>query len=147
MKHPLSRGRAMAALLAALAATAPLANAVTPDSTARVIALSDNAFAGSSVNVLANVHQTLFTEGIYQYAAWYAADGSLTLAKRRLGEDRWEIRASPYKGDVKDAHNHIALAVDGAGYVHVAFDHHNNPLRYARGKAPGSIELSALGPM
>jgi hypothetical protein len=31
--------------------------------------------------------------------------------------------------------------VDGAGYLHVAWDHHNNPLRYARSVAPGALEL------
>ena len=31
--------------------------------------------------------------------------------------------------------------MDGDGFLHVAWDHHNNPLNYARGTAPGSLEL------
>ena len=141
--------RAIAAIgavwaLSALLATAPApVQAQTPAPGARIIALDAQAWSGSSVNVLAGVRQTLFTDGAHQYAAYYAADGGLTLAKRRLGDTRWETRQTGHKGNVSDAHNHIALVVDGAGYLHLSWDHHNNPLRYARAKAPGSLELEA----
>ena len=62
--------------------------AVTADSTVRIIPLDAKAWAGSSVNVLANVRQTLFTEGVFQYAGYHGADGMLMLAKRRIGEDQ-----------------------------------------------------------
>lgn len=114
---------------------------LTADSTARLIPITDKAWAGSSVNVLAGVHQTLFTESTYQYTAFYNAEGYLTLGKRRLGEDRWQLHKTTYKGNVKDAHNHISLVVDGDNYLHVAWDHHNNALHYARGVAPGSLLL------
>jgi hypothetical protein len=48
---------------------------------------------------------------------------------------------------VRDAHNAIGIAVDGRGVLHVAWDHHNSPLRYARGIAPGSLELGETIPM
>ncbi|MBE2214215.1 MAG: BNR-4 repeat-containing protein, partial [Opitutaceae bacterium] len=35
----------------------------------------------------------------------------------------------------------VALAVDGAGVLHVAWDHHGNALNYARATAPESLEL------
>ncbi|MEO7495089.1 MAG: BNR-4 repeat-containing protein [Massilia sp.] len=133
--------RLMGLAILALVGASPLALAVTADSTARIIPLDARAFAGSSVNVLANVRHTLFTEGVYQYAAYYAADGYMMLAKRRLGEDQWQLQKTAFKGNVNDAHNHISIVVDGAGYLHVSWDHHVNPLHYARGKAPGSIEL------
>jgi hypothetical protein len=34
------------------------------------------------------------------------------------------------------------MMVDGEGYVHLSWDHHNNQLRYARSKTPGSLELT-----
>ena len=121
--------------------------AVSPDSSARIIPLDARAWSGSSVNVLANVRQTLFTEGVIQYAGYYLADGALMLAMRRIGEDQWQIRKTAFKGNVNDAHNHISLVVDGAGYLHVAWNHHGSPLHYARGKAPGSLELGPVASM
>ena len=37
--------------------------------------------------------------------------------------------------------------VDGAGYLHMAWDLHNDPLHYCRSTAPGSLELTAQMPM
>ncbi len=111
-------------------------------STARVLPLADNAYAGSSINVVANSRQSLFTEGRTQYAAFYDADGFMVLAKRTIGEDRWQTQRTAHKGNVADAHNSISLAVDGAGYLHVSWNHHVSPLHYARSIAPGSLELA-----
>jgi rhamnogalacturonyl hydrolase YesR len=118
-----------------------------PATTARVISLADAAWAGSSINVVANIRQALFTEGRTQYAAFYDAQGFMVLGKRMLGSDTWETRRSVYKGNVADAHNSISLVVDGAGFVHVSWDHHSNPLNYARSVAPGSLELGPKVPM
>jgi rhamnogalacturonyl hydrolase YesR len=115
--------------------------ALTTESTARLIPVTDKAWAYSPVAPLAGAHQTLFTDGVYQYTAFYDAEGYLTLGKRRLGEDHWQLQKANHKASVKDAHDHISLVVDGEHYVHLAWDHHNNPLHYARGKAPGSLEL------
>lgn len=109
--------------------------------TPRSILLADNAFSGSSVNVLAGVRQTLYTDSIYQYAGFYNGEGRLVLAKRRLGEDHWQKQVTPFSGNVNDAHNHISLVVDGNGFLHVAWDHHNNALRYARSVTAGSLTL------
>ena len=140
---------ALVVTLAASAALAPRAQAVTaaPGSTARILPIAPDAFAGSAVNVIAQLQNTLFTAGDTQFAAFYAADGAVVLARRPLGADTWETRRTLYRGDVADAHKTIALAVDGAGYLHVAWDHHMDPLRYARGVAPGSLELGPKQPM
>ena len=39
-----------------------------------------------------------------------------------------------------------SLSMD-RGVLHVAWDHHNSPLRYARGDAPGSLDLGETIPM
>lgn len=114
---------------------------LTLGSSARLIPVADKAWAGSSVNVLAGVHQTLFTESTYQFTAFYDAEGYLTLGKRRLGEDRWQLHKTVHRGNVRDTHNHVSLVVDGDKYLHVAWDHHNNVLHYARSIAPGSLQL------
>jgi hypothetical protein len=33
---------------------------------------------------------------------------------------------------------------DGDGYLHISWDHHGDPLHYARSKAPGSPELETM---
>ena len=133
--------------------TAPAAVPLTAGG-AEIVPILDAAYAGSSVNVVANVRQTLFTHGDTQYAGFYDAAGFMVLARRRVPPASagtpviiWETLQSEHQGNVADAHNAISLVVDGDGYVHVAWDHHGNPLNYARGKAPGGLELLPPQPM
>ena len=130
-----------AALLVALLTVMP-ARADDTESvrTARLVPLTAEAYAGSSVNVVAGA-QPLYTDSVHQYAAFYNADARLMLAKRRLGEDDWDTSVTSFTGNVKDAHNSISLIVDGEGYLHLAWDHHNNPLNYAVSEQPGSLSL------
>lgn len=111
---------------------------------ATLVTIDNNAWAGSSVNVLAGVRQSVFTEGNVQYAGFYNQQGYLVLAKRALDNETWQTRVSPYQANVVDAHNHLSLVVDGSGFLHVSFDHHNTPLKYAVAVAPGSLELGEL---
>ena len=71
--------------------------------------------------------------------AFYDENGKLVLVKRKLGtavqSRAWLIRPSQYTGDVEDAHKSISIAVDGAGYLHVAWNHHNSRLQYCRSTA------------
>ena len=39
--------------------------------------------------------------------------------------------------------NSISIVHDGEGYLHISWDHHNDPLRYARSIEPESIILGA----
>lgn len=65
----------------------------------------------------------------------------MVLAKRKLDSDQWQKMITPYKGNVKDAHNSISIAIDSKGYIHVSWDQHDTQLRYAKSKAPLSLEL------
>jgi rhamnogalacturonyl hydrolase YesR len=112
-----------------------------PEAGTRTLPIAGNGFAASSVNAISGLQSTLFTDGRQQFAAFYAADGTLVLARRTLGSDVWETRPTQFKGNVSDAHNTVALAVDGAGFLHVAWDHHANPLHYAKSTAPHSLVL------
>lgn len=104
-------------------------------------------YSGTSVNVAIFRTNSIVSDGDTQYVCFYDPEGYVTLAKRKHGSDKWEIKRSQYKGNVKDAHNVISMGIDGNGYLHVAFDHHGHPLHYAKGVAPGSIELGELRPM
>jgi hypothetical protein len=109
--------------------------------------LCASALAKNNVNGAVFRKNSVATQGQDQYTAYYDSVGYVTLAKRRLPAGAWQVQRTPYKGKVQDAHNVISLMVDGAGYLHLAFDHHGNPLHYCRSKAPGSLELSELLPM
>lgn len=142
LTHPVpSLGRAGLAATLLLLLSAGTAGASRSESGTRTLPIAGDGFAGSSVNVLANSQHTLFTHGSTQFAAFYAADATLVLARRTLGSDAWETHRTNHRGRVDDAHNTVALAVDGTGTLHVAWDHHANALNYARSVAPGSLEL------
>ncbi|MYN39224.1 neuraminidase [Duganella sp. FT109W] len=110
---------------------------------APVLAVVGDGWANNSVNAVVFRKNSLVTQGDTQYVAYYDAQRYLVLGKRALGATQWTVRRSFWQGNAADAHNAISIMVDGAGYLHVSWDHHNNALRYARGVAPGSL---ALGP-
>jgi hypothetical protein len=114
-----------------------------PAAAAPSISVVGDGWANNSVNAVVFRKNSLVTHGDEQYVAYYDAERYLVLGKRKLGASRWTVRRSAWQGNAADAHNAISIMVDGAGYLHVSWDHHNNALRYARGVAPGSL---ALGP-
>ena len=105
------------------------------------------AWAGNTVNTAVFRKNSVVTFKDTQYTAFYSEDGALTLAKRAVGDSVWTVQKTNYKGNVKDAHNIISIMADGDGYLHVAWDHHNNALKYARSVKPGSLQLGGLLPM
>jgi hypothetical protein len=107
-----------------------------------------DAWAKDSVNVTVFRNDPITTAGDDQYAAYYNEDGRVVIAHRKLSDTRWTNTVTDLKGKVADAHNGISIIADGDGYLHISWDHHGNPLRYARSKAPGSapgpIEFETL---
>ena len=104
-------------------------------------------WANNSVNAVVFRKNSLVSDEHTQYVGYYDAERYLVLGKRELGTSRWTTRRTAYRGNAADAHNAISIMLDGAGYLHVSWDHHNNALRYARGVAPGSLELGGKLPM
>lgn len=98
-------------------------------------------YAKTSVNTTVFRANSLTTHDGVQYTAYYDEEERLVLAKRAIGSDRWTTHVSRYKGKCSDAHNSISIAVDGDGYLHVSWDHHGHPLRYAMSVEPGSLTL------
>ena len=103
-------------------------------------------YAANSVNTTvfrANSVATGVVDGTTrQFTAWYDGTGNLMLAQRALGSDRWTVRDSGKDGPVQDAHNSISIAVDGKGYLHVAWGMHSSALRYSVSTSPGSLTLT-----
>lgn len=133
---------ARAALLALpllLAACAPTER--TPSTEATRIVPIGAGWARSSVNAVVFRQSPIVTHEESQFAAYYDAEGRMVLARRTLGDSTWETRVTRHRGNVRDAHNAISLGVDGDGYLHVSWDHHGQPLNYARSVEAGALEL------
>jgi len=101
-----------------------------------------NGWANNSVNTVIFRQNAITTHQNYQFMAYYDENSKMVLAKRRLGDDNWEKHQTQYSGKTRDAHNAISIAIDGDGYLHVSWDHHDNELRYAVSKEALGLELS-----
>ncbi|WP_240040612.1 BNR repeat-containing protein [Pseudocnuella soli] len=69
------------------------------------------------------------------------------MGKRKLGTGNWQLKETAFTGNTKDAHNVISIITDGAGYLHMAWNHHNNPLNYVRSLEPGGLQFGPKMPM
>ncbi|MDA3878758.1 MAG: BNR repeat-containing protein [Prolixibacteraceae bacterium] len=98
-------------------------------------------WAKTSVNAPVFRKNSVVSAGGYQYVAYYDSTANVVLAKRSLDSDEWEINTTQYKGNVYDAHNVISIMVDGDGYLHMSWDHHNNPLNYCRSVEPYTCQM------
>lgn len=113
-----------------------------PTDTGRLYPVADG-WAANSVNAVIFRKNSLTSYKDTQYIAFYNADKKVVLGKRKLGENSWQLETTAFSGNANDAHNTISIMVDGAGYLHLSWDHHNNPLHYARSISKGSLQMGA----
>ncbi|MDJ1493885.1 BNR repeat-containing protein [Cytophagaceae bacterium DM2B3-1] len=104
-------------------------------------------WASNSVNTVIFRRNALVTHGNYQYIAFYDSTRHVVLGKRKLKSKKWELVQTIFKGNAYDAHNCISIMVDGEGYLHLSWDHHDNQLRYAKSITPGSLTMTYKLPM
>ncbi len=100
-----------------------------------------NGWSGTSINATIFRKNSLVSHEGFQYAAFYDSTAHVVLAKRKLDTRNWEIRRTRFTGNVNDAHNIISIMVDGQGYLHMAWDHHNTTLKYSVATSPGSMKM------
>ncbi|HMJ51908.1 MAG TPA: BNR repeat-containing protein [Polyangiaceae bacterium] len=74
---------------------------------------------------------SLLTRGDSQYAAFYDAQRAMTVARRALAGDTWDLVRLPTSVGW-DSHNYVTMAIDDDGYIHVAGNMHSVPLVYFR---------------
>lgn len=91
-------------------------------------------FRGSSVT----------SDGKWRAAAFYDAESYVNIAWQKQGSDEWTVTRTPYQGATWDAHDVISIAIDGDGYLHMAFDMHVKPLKYCRSVEPYSGVMGEL---
>lgn len=88
----------------------------------------------------------LLTHQGQQYVAYYNEQHQMMVGRRALGQREWQKVALPSKVGW-DSHNYITMAVDSAGYLHLAGNMHCVPLIYFRTAEPGDITTFARQPM
>ena len=104
-------------------------------------------WARNQINAVIFRRNSITTHGQTQYIAFYDAQSNVVLAKRKVATPDWQINKTQYQGNTKDAHNSISIAIDGDGFLHMAWNHHATPLQYCRTQSPGSLELTPKMPM
>ena len=97
------------------------------------------AFAATGVNGSILRVNSVLSAGGHQFATYYAADGSVVVAERSIGSTHWDIVVEPFKGNVRDAHNYVALGISSDGLLHLSYDHHGSPLHYRVSAKPYDI--------
>jgi hypothetical protein len=113
------------------------------------VSLSEIGYGWSqnSVNAAIFRKNSVVSTKNFQLVAYYDSTATVVLARRKHNSNQWEICPTQYKGNVNDAHNVISIMADGEGYLHVSWDHHNNPLHYCRNLKPEGLQLGQMEPM
>ena len=107
----------------------------------------DSGWAGNSINAVIFRKNSLASFKDTQFIAYYNQQHFVVLGKRKLGTHQWILKTTAYQGNTDDAHNCISIMADGKGYLHLAWDHHNNQLHYTKSNAPFSLQMMAEMPM
>lgn len=113
-----------------------------PADTASRQSLVGKAWARTSVNAPIFRKDALTSNATFQYIAYYDDLGEVIVGQRLLTSDDWIVSATGFYGHPEDAHNSISLMIDGDGILHLAWDHHVDPLNYARSVAADTLNFS-----
>lgn len=105
------------------------------------------AWAKNSVNAPVFRKNSAVSYKGYQYASYYDSTGYIILAKRKLGSNTWQVQKTQYTGDVNDAHRSISMMIDGNGFLHLSWGHHNTALNYCKSTAAASLTLGSKSTM
>ena len=101
----------------------------------------------NSVNATIFRKNSVVSSKNYQFVAYYDSSATVVVARRKHNTDSWEVAPTQYKGNIHDAHNVICIMVDGDGFLHLSWDHHNNALHYCRSIEPESLVMGDVQPM
>lgn len=103
--------------------------------------ITKKAWANNAVNTVIFRKNAVISHKGQQYAAFYDESQNVVLAKRKLDSKQWITHKTQFKGDATDAHKSISIAIDGAGFLHLAWGQHNNKLNYSRSLSPGGLKM------
>jgi hypothetical protein len=85
------------------------------------------------VNNASYQQSAIISRAGHQYAAWYTANRSAVVARRKLPAGAWETAALPHQLSSNDSHNSISLGISPSdGRLHVAMDTHDSRIFYVK---------------
>ena len=129
-------------------------DALAPAPAVSVAALPGALKNTKSVNAAPWVQDNVTTDSGVQYAVWSDDSGHPLVGKRTLPYGEWStfdlhgVAGNPLSSPTEaDGHNTYAIAVDSAGYIHVAGNMHDDALRYVRSTNPRDITTWATAAM
>jgi hypothetical protein len=126
------------------------------DSVIESEALTIDGNFGQAINGKAFQQDAIVTHNRFQYVGYYNSKRHVSLGRRKLSNANWEIiELIDYDFKSNDAHNTISIGIcPEDGTIHIAFDHHNDPLHYRVSQKnvatnPGEVvwEASLFGPV
>lgn len=98
-----------------------------------------NVTYAATANVASYQQDALLTHGNHQYAAWYAGDRQVVVARRALPHGTWSSLRLDAVLWADDSHNTITLGISPAdGRLHIALATHGSHVRYVR-SLPGLV--------
>ena len=105
---------------------------------------------GTFINGKSYQRSALDTYKGWQYTTYYDQEKRLSIARRKLPDGAWDvIHFDDYTFKSQDNHNVTVIGIcSNDGTIHLAFDHHNDPLNYRVSKPgaannPDKIEWNA----
>lgn len=104
-------------------------------------------WAGNSINTVIFRKNSLTSNDSIQFVSYYSNDGYVLIGKRRTTDTAWLFTKTSLKGNISDAHNSISIMLDGDGFLHIAWNQHNNRLHYCRSKEPLLADFGDMMPM
>jgi hypothetical protein len=88
------------------------------------------------VNNASYQQSAILSRAGFQYAAWYTANRSAVVARRKLPAGAWETVALPHQLSTNDSHNSISLGISPTdGRLHIAMDTHDTTVFYVKSEA------------
>jgi len=103
-----------------------------------------DAYASTEINATIFRLEALSSDQQNQYATFYNPAGQVVVAHRLLSDSQWTSTIEPFSGNVRDAHNDVVLGLSADHVLHLAYDHHNQPLHYRQSVDPS--DLTQFGP-
>lgn len=95
------------------------------------------AYGAHDTNTTAFIHSSILTFGSQQFVTYYNDNENVTVARRTLGTDLWDVYPTTFTAfNITDGHDVISFGIDGDGYMHMSWGMHGDSLQYAKSTTP-----------
>jgi hypothetical protein len=138
------KGKSMRSLLSAAA----VFNVVCMVQSGLAVTMQNETVASMSPRNQAAWWSPIVSRSEAEYVSYLSANSPQDdiFVARRAADGPWEIRDTGVNATYDVGHTQTSMAIDGQGYIHVAYGMHNNPMRLVTSNAPESISAGFSTP-